>query len=154
MRIVSNTRSRHSFSNGEEKWICYTSSFEVGCFTNLSGFVRDLNKRRVRQAFWDKAVNWRIAKHWFQKFRSGHLSLCKETVLSVLVMDGHRFWMMRHWSDHNGGKQSNMCTCVQLAEHFQVIGEADRLNLYHTGKTFKLRECFHFLNCTPHIAGN
>ncbi|GFY35291.1 histone-lysine N-methyltransferase SETMAR [Trichonephila clavipes] len=34
------------------------------------------SSRRIFQAFGDSVVNERMARHWFQKFRSGDLSLC------------------------------------------------------------------------------
>ncbi|GFY58190.1 histone-lysine N-methyltransferase SETMAR [Trichonephila inaurata madagascariensis] len=40
------------------------------------GLSTTASSRRICQAFGNSAVNERTARHWFQKFRSGDLSLC------------------------------------------------------------------------------
>ncbi|GFY52370.1 histone-lysine N-methyltransferase SETMAR [Trichonephila inaurata madagascariensis] len=40
------------------------------------GLSAAASSHRICQAFGDSAVNERTARHWFQKFRSGDLSLC------------------------------------------------------------------------------
>ncbi|GFW99901.1 histone-lysine N-methyltransferase SETMAR [Trichonephila clavipes] len=40
------------------------------------GLLATASSHRICQAFGDSAVNERTARHWFQKFRSGDLSLC------------------------------------------------------------------------------
>ncbi|GFY72332.1 histone-lysine N-methyltransferase SETMAR [Trichonephila inaurata madagascariensis] len=48
---------------------CLIYDFKVGLSAAASS-------HRICQAFGDSAVNERTARHWFQKFRSGDLSLC------------------------------------------------------------------------------
>ncbi|GFV28579.1 histone-lysine N-methyltransferase SETMAR [Trichonephila clavipes] len=48
---------------------CLLYDFKVGLSAAASS-------RRICLAFGDSSVNERSARHWFQKFRSGDLSLC------------------------------------------------------------------------------
>ncbi|XP_076036844.1 histone-lysine N-methyltransferase SETMAR-like [Oratosquilla oratoria] len=50
---------------------CLLYDFKVGLLAAASS-------RRMSQAFGDSAVNERTARRWFQKFKSGDLSLCDE----------------------------------------------------------------------------
>ena len=50
---------------------CLLYDFKVGLLAAASS-------RRICQAFGDSAVNERTAKRWFQKFKSGDLSLRDE----------------------------------------------------------------------------
>ncbi|GFY47198.1 histone-lysine N-methyltransferase SETMAR [Trichonephila inaurata madagascariensis] len=62
---------------------CLLYDFKVGLSAAASS-------RRICQAFEDSAVNERTARHWFQKFRSGDLSLCDKTQTGR-----HRTWMTK-----------------------------------------------------------
>ncbi|PRD23165.1 UNVERIFIED_CONTAM: Histone-lysine N-methyltransferase SETMAR [Trichonephila clavipes] len=62
---------------------CLLYDFKVG----LSAAV---SSRRICQALGDSAVNERTARHWFQKFRSGDLSLCDKSRTGR-----HRPWMTK-----------------------------------------------------------
>ncbi|GFS38703.1 histone-lysine N-methyltransferase SETMAR [Trichonephila inaurata madagascariensis] len=64
---------------------CLLYDFKVGLSVAASS-------RRICQAFGDSAVNERTARHWFQKFRSGDLSLCD---ILCLKQDDHRPWMTK-----------------------------------------------------------
>ncbi|GFX23220.1 histone-lysine N-methyltransferase SETMAR [Trichonephila clavipes] len=61
----------------EAKW---TKSKELvrGCllYDFKVGLSAAASSHRICQAFGDSTVNERTARHWFQKFRSGNLSLC------------------------------------------------------------------------------
>ncbi|PRD29974.1 UNVERIFIED_CONTAM: Histone-lysine N-methyltransferase SETMAR [Trichonephila clavipes] len=60
----------------EAKWTYRRSSFGVVYFTISKCAYQPLHQ--VAEAFGDSAANERKARHWFQKFRSGHLSLCDQ----------------------------------------------------------------------------
>ncbi|GFY46288.1 histone-lysine N-methyltransferase SETMAR [Trichonephila inaurata madagascariensis] len=67
---------RNSYSS-EAKWTYRRSSFG-GCllYDFKVGLSAAASKRQICQAFGDSAANERTARHWFQKFRAGDLSLC------------------------------------------------------------------------------
>ncbi|GFY70242.1 histone-lysine N-methyltransferase SETMAR [Trichonephila inaurata madagascariensis] len=47
----------------------------LGCLLYDFGLLAAASMCRICQAYRDSAVNERKARHWFQKFRSGDLSL-------------------------------------------------------------------------------
>ncbi|GFV01808.1 histone-lysine N-methyltransferase SETMAR [Trichonephila clavipes] len=50
-------------------WGCLLYDFKVGLLAAASS-------RQICQAFGDSAISERMVRHWFQKLRSGDLSLC------------------------------------------------------------------------------
>ncbi|GFW87935.1 histone-lysine N-methyltransferase SETMAR [Trichonephila clavipes] len=62
---------------------CLLYDFKVGLSATASS-------RRISQAFGDSAVNERTARHWFEIFRSGDLSLCDKARTGR-----HKPWMTK-----------------------------------------------------------
>ncbi|XP_035223455.1 histone-lysine N-methyltransferase SETMAR-like [Stegodyphus dumicola] len=101
---------------------CLLYDFKVGLSAESSC--------RIFQALGDDAINRRNTRQWFQKFRSGNLSLSDapssgrpqalhDEALSVIQSDSSQ-------------------TCGELAAHFQVFNETIRLHLHPIGKAYKL----------------
>ncbi|GFS28582.1 histone-lysine N-methyltransferase SETMAR [Trichonephila inaurata madagascariensis] len=68
--------NRNSYSS-EAKWTYRRSSFGVVYFTTSKWAYQQLHQvSEYVKRLWESAVNERKARHWFQKFRSGDLSLC------------------------------------------------------------------------------
>ncbi|GFY68332.1 histone-lysine N-methyltransferase SETMAR [Trichonephila inaurata madagascariensis] len=98
------------------------------------GLSSAASSRRIRQAFGDSAVIERTARHWFQKFRSGNLSLCDK-----LEQDDHRPWMTDE-ALQVANKKDTSQTCDELSRQFNTYSETVRLNLHRiellpTGQT-------------------
>ncbi|GFY57606.1 histone-lysine N-methyltransferase SETMAR [Trichonephila inaurata madagascariensis] len=56
-----------------------------------AGLSASASSRRICQAFGDSAVDERKARLWFQKFRSGDLSLCDKALTGRLqALDDYR----------------------------------------------------------------
>ncbi|XP_035216387.1 uncharacterized protein LOC118189823 [Stegodyphus dumicola] len=89
------------------------------------------SSRRIRQAFEDDAVNERTSRQWFQKFKSGYMSLSDASLSSqpqALNDEGLRAAI----------ESDSSQTCGELAAHFQVSDEMIRLHLHRIGKAYKL----------------
>ncbi|GFY64897.1 histone-lysine N-methyltransferase SETMAR [Trichonephila inaurata madagascariensis] len=95
------------------------------------GLSAAASSHRICQAFGDSAVNECIARHWFQKFRSGDLSLCDkaqtgrpqalddEALQAAIVEDSGQM-------------------CGELARQFNTSSETVRLPLHCLGLTYRL----------------
>lgn len=103
---------------------CLLYDFKVGLSAAESS-------RRICQAFGDNAVNERTARQWFQKFRSGDMSL----------NDAPRSGRPQALDDETlraAIESDSSQTCSELASHFQVTDETIRLHLHRIGKVYKL----------------
>ncbi|GFT13615.1 histone-lysine N-methyltransferase SETMAR [Trichonephila clavipes] len=94
----------------------FTYDFKVG----LSAIA---SSHRICQAFGDSAVNERTARHWFQKFRSGDLSLCdKARTGRPQALDDEAL--------HAAIEEDRSQTCGELARQFNTSSETVRLHLH------------------------
>ena len=103
---------------------CLLYDFKVGLSAAASS-------RRICQAFGDSAVNERTARHWFQKFRSGNLSLCDEARCG-------RPQALDNEALQAAIEEDSSLTCGELARQFNVSDETVRLHLHRLGKAYKL----------------
>ena len=103
---------------------CLLYDFKVGLSAAASS-------RRICQAFGDSAVNERTARHWFQKFRSGNLSLCDEARCG-------RPQALDNEALQAAIEEDSSLTCGELARHFNLSDETVRLHLHRLGKAYKL----------------
>ncbi|GFT01841.1 histone-lysine N-methyltransferase SETMAR [Trichonephila clavipes] len=84
----------------------------------------------VRITFGDSAVNERTARHWFQKFRSGDLSLCDKARTE-------RPQSLDDVALQAAIEEDSSQTC-ELAREFSTSSEKVRLHLHRLGKTYRL----------------
>ncbi|PRD31185.1 UNVERIFIED_CONTAM: Histone-lysine N-methyltransferase SETMAR [Trichonephila clavipes] len=86
---------------------------------------------RICQAFGDSTVNERTVRHWFQKFRSGDLSLCdKARTGRPQALDDEALMAAI--------EEDSSQTYGELAKQLNTSNEMVRLQLYHLGKTYRL----------------
>ncbi|PRD18640.1 UNVERIFIED_CONTAM: mariner\T [Trichonephila clavipes] len=79
----------------------------------------------------DSAVSERTARHWFQKFRSGDLSLCDK------ARTGRPQALYDEALQAAIGKDSSQ-TCGELVRQFNTSSEIVRLYVHRLGKTYRL----------------
>ncbi|GFT36340.1 histone-lysine N-methyltransferase SETMAR [Trichonephila clavipes] len=97
---------------------CLIYDFKVGLSTAASS-------RRICQAFWDSAVNERMARHWFQKFRSGDVSLCDKTeTRQSQALDNEAL---------QAAIQDSRQMCGELFRQFNTSSEMIRLHPHRLG---------------------
>ncbi|GFT86901.1 histone-lysine N-methyltransferase SETMAR [Trichonephila clavipes] len=77
MRRYCDKITHHIRKSSEAKWT-YRGELVRGCllYDFKLGLSAAASSHRICQAFGDSAVNERMARHWFRKFRSGDMSLC------------------------------------------------------------------------------
>ncbi|GFY38874.1 histone-lysine N-methyltransferase SETMAR [Trichonephila inaurata madagascariensis] len=103
---------------------CLLYDFKVGLSAAASS-------RRICQAFGDSAVNERTARHWFQKFRMGDLSLCdKARSIRPQALDDEVL--------QAAIEKDISQTCGELARQFNTSSEIVRFHLHRLGKTYRL----------------
>ncbi|GFY76189.1 histone-lysine N-methyltransferase SETMAR [Trichonephila inaurata madagascariensis] len=105
---------------------CLLYDFKVGLSAAASS-------RRICQAFGDSAVNERMARHWFQKFRSGDLSLCDKARTG-------RLQALDDEAVQAAIEEDSSQTCGELVRQFNTSSEMVRLHLNHLGKTYRLNK--------------
>ncbi|GFS61769.1 histone-lysine N-methyltransferase SETMAR [Trichonephila inaurata madagascariensis] len=91
------------------------------------------SSRRICQALGDSAVNECTARHWFQKFRSGDLSLC----------DRARTGRPQALDDEplQVAIEEDSCqTCGKLARQFNTSNATVRLPPHRLGKTVQAEQ--------------
>ncbi|GFX88410.1 histone-lysine N-methyltransferase SETMAR [Trichonephila clavipes] len=86
---------------------------------------------QVAEAFGDSAANERKTRHWFQKFRSGHLSLCDQARTGRPQAFDDEALQAAIEEDSNQ-------TCGELARQFNTSSEMVRLPLDRLVKTYRL----------------
>jgi len=97
------------------------------------GLSAAASSRRICQAFGENAVNERTARHWFQKFRSGDVSLADEP----------RSGRPHVFDDEDlkaAIEEDSALTYDELGERFHVSVETARLHLHGIGKLYKLNK--------------
>ncbi|GFY69199.1 histone-lysine N-methyltransferase SETMAR [Trichonephila inaurata madagascariensis] len=103
---------------------CLLYDFKVGLSASASS-------RRICQAFGDSTVYERTARHWFQKFRSGDLSLCdKGRTGQPHALDDEAL--------QAAIEENSSQTCGELARKLNTSSEMVTLNLHSLGKTSRL----------------
>ncbi|GFU22261.1 histone-lysine N-methyltransferase SETMAR [Trichonephila clavipes] len=96
---------------------CLLCDFKVGLSASAS-------HHRICQAFVDSAVHERTARHLFQKFRSGDLSLCDRAQTGQpQVLDDEAL--------QAAIEEDSSQTCGELARKFNTSSETVRLHLHH-----------------------
>ncbi|GFY42754.1 histone-lysine N-methyltransferase SETMAR [Trichonephila inaurata madagascariensis] len=77
------------------------------------------------------AVNERTARHWFQKFKSGDLSLCdKDRTGLPQALDDEALKAVI--------EEDSSQMCGELVRQFNTSSETVRLHLHRLGKTYRL----------------
>lgn len=114
---------RHRPSIDEEIWRCWSISFGVVCFMSLCWIC--LWPLQVG----DNTVSESIARHCFQKFRSGGLCLCDKYQRA-----SHRSWVVRHWMrPETGTTKPFVSFCRTIPSHWW-----NRLHMCRIGKAYNL----------------
>ncbi|GFY50598.1 histone-lysine N-methyltransferase SETMAR [Trichonephila inaurata madagascariensis] len=104
-------------------WGCLLYGFKVVLSATASS-------RRICQAFGESAVNERTVRHWFQKFRSGDLSIC----------DKARTGRSQALDDEAvlAAIEDSSQTCGEFSRQFNTSSETVKLHLHRLGKTYRL----------------
>jgi [histone H3]-lysine36 N-dimethyltransferase SETMAR len=76
-------------------------------------------------------VNERTARHWFQKFRSGDVSVCD-------AQRSGRPQAVDNEALQAAIEEDSSLTCGELARQFNVSAETVRVHLHSVGKTYRL----------------
>ncbi|GFY63103.1 histone-lysine N-methyltransferase SETMAR [Trichonephila inaurata madagascariensis] len=98
------------------------------------GLSAAASSHRICQAFGDRAVNENMARHWFQKFRSGDLSLCDKARTGR-----HRLWMTKPC--RRPLRRTVVKRVVNLPDNSTLPVKWLGLHLHRLGKTYRLRIC-------------
>ncbi|GFW85763.1 histone-lysine N-methyltransferase SETMAR [Trichonephila clavipes] len=121
---------RSSYSS-EAKWTYRRSSFGVYFETSKLAYQSLHQSAEYVKRLGDSAVSERTARHWFQKFRSGDLSLCdKARTGRPQALDDEALQAAI-------GKDSSQ-TCGELVRQFNTSSEIVRLYVHRLGKTYRL----------------
>jgi len=95
------------------------------------GLSASASSCRICQAFGENSANDRTARHWFQKFRSGDVSLADEPRSGrTHVLDDEAL--------KAAIEEDSDLMCEELAERFHVSAEIVRLHLNRIGKSYRL----------------
>ena len=103
---------------------CLPCDFKVGLSAATSS-------RHICQAFGGSAVNERTARHWFQKFKSGDLSLRDES-------RSGRPQVLNDRALKAAIEEDSSLTCGELARQFNVSDKTVRLYLHRLGKAYTI----------------
>ncbi|GFU82077.1 histone-lysine N-methyltransferase SETMAR [Trichonephila clavipes] len=98
------------------------------------GLSAAASSHRICQAFGDSAVNERMARHWFRKFRSGDMSLCDKARRG-------RPQALNDEALQAAIEKDSSQTCGELARQFNTSSETVRLHLHGLGKTYRMSKC-------------
>ncbi|XP_054707506.1 uncharacterized protein LOC129217256 [Uloborus diversus] len=93
------------------------------------GFSAAVSTHRICQAFRDSAVSEQTARHWFQKFSPGALSLCHDSHI------GRPPTLENEVLDSVINEDSSL-TCGELARQFQDSDKTIILHLHRLGKSY------------------
>ncbi|GFY37890.1 histone-lysine N-methyltransferase SETMAR [Trichonephila inaurata madagascariensis] len=103
---------------------CFLYDFKLGLSASASS-------RRICQAFGDSSVTEHMARHWFQKFRSGDLSLSdKARTVRPQALDDE--------TQQAAIEEDSSQTCGELSRQFNTSSEKVRLHLHSLGKMYRL----------------